>query len=90
LNCIHHSLNFRGDTTKGGTIGTTEGGQKPDDWEAFGEHGTFGKSFIWDQIQELHSTNYKKSDIDKTFFVYDCKHTGEHRVRLVFDGSRQT
>jgi hypothetical protein len=30
-----------------------------------------------------------KRDIGHVFFVYDFKFTGEHRVRLVFDGSRQ-
>jgi hypothetical protein len=59
------------------------------EWLRLGERGTFGKSFTWDQIQELHP-QYQKSDIGKTFFVYDFKHSGEHRVRLVFDGSRQT
>jgi hypothetical protein len=33
--------------------------------------------------------NYAKRDIGHLFFVYDFKHSGEHRVRLVFDGSRQ-
>jgi hypothetical protein len=33
---------------------------------------------------------YKKSDIGFLFYVYDFKFSGEHRVRLVFDGSRQS
>jgi hypothetical protein len=33
---------------------------------------------------------YKKKDIGHLFFVYDYKLSGEHRVRLVFDGSRQS
>ncbi len=36
-----------------------------------------------------HAT-YKKSDIGFLFYVYDYKFSGEHRVRLVFDGSRQS
>jgi hypothetical protein len=59
------------------------------EWLRLGEQGTFGKSFTWDQIQELHP-QYQKSDIGKTFFVYDFKHSGEHWVCLVFDDSRQT
>ncbi len=34
--------------------------------------------------------NYKKSDFGHLFFIYDYKFSGEHRVRLVFDGSRQS
>jgi hypothetical protein len=33
---------------------------------------------------------YKKSDVGFLFYVYDFKFSGEHRVRLVFDGSRQS
>jgi hypothetical protein len=32
----------------------------------------------------------QKSDIGFLFYVYDFKFSGEHRVRLVFDGSRQS
>ncbi len=32
----------------------------------------------------------RKSDIGYLFYVYDFKFSGEHRVRLVFDGSRQS
>ena len=42
----------------------------------------------WDRIQKSFP-NYKKGDVGHVFFVYDYKHSGEHRVRLVFDGSRQ-
>jgi hypothetical protein len=31
-----------------------------------------------------------KSDIGTMFFIYDYKFSGEHRVRLVFDGSKQS
>ncbi len=33
---------------------------------------------------------YLLSDIGHLFYIYDYKFTGEHRVRLVFDGSRQS
>ena len=33
--------------------------------------------------------SYLKRDIGHLFYVYDFKFSGEHRVRLVFDGSRQ-
>jgi hypothetical protein len=33
--------------------------------------------------------HYLPSDIGFLFFIYDYKFSGEHRVRLVFDGSRQ-
>ena len=29
------------------------------------------------------------SDIGHVFFIYDYKHSGEFKVRLVYDGSRQ-
>jgi hypothetical protein len=32
---------------------------------------------------------YQKKDIGHLFYVYDYKYSGEHRVRFVFDGSRQ-
>ncbi len=34
--------------------------------------------------------HYPFSDICFLFYIYDYKFTGEHRVRLVFDGSRQS
>ena len=37
-----------------------------------------------------HYPDYKKTDIGHLFFIYDYKFSGEHRVRLVFDGSRQS
>jgi hypothetical protein len=33
--------------------------------------------------------HYLPSDIGFLFFIYDYKFSGEHRVRMVFDGSRQ-
>ena len=34
--------------------------------------------------------NYKVEDIGRLFYIYDYKFSGEHRVRLVFDGSKQS
>ena len=33
--------------------------------------------------------DYLRQDIGHLFYIYDYKFSGEHRVRLVFDGSRQ-
>jgi hypothetical protein len=38
----------------------------------------------------LEYPDYKVADIGRLFFIYDYKFSGEHRVRLVFDGSRQS
>ena len=35
-------------------------------------------------------SEYQKSEIGHKFYIYDYKYSGEHRVRLVFDGSRQS
>ena len=59
------------------------------EWIRLGNRGTFGESYTWAMIQEKFP-HYRKCDIGTTFFVYDFKHSGEHRVRLVFNGSRQT
>jgi hypothetical protein len=59
------------------------------EWLRLGNRGTFGDSYTWTKIQEKFP-QYRKCDIGTTFFVYDFKHSGEHRVRLVFNGSRQT
>jgi hypothetical protein len=32
---------------------------------------------------------YQRKDIGHLFYIYDYKFSGEHRVRLVFDGSKQ-
>jgi len=34
--------------------------------------------------------DYQVADIGRLFYIYDYKFSGEHRVRLVFDGSRQS
>jgi hypothetical protein len=38
----------------------------------------------------LEHPDYQVADIGRVFFIYDYKFSGEHRVRLVFDGSRQS
>jgi hypothetical protein len=50
---------------------------------------TFESHWTWDQIRKAYPS-YKKVDIGHMFFIYDYKFSGEHRVRLVFDGSRQS
>jgi hypothetical protein len=58
------------------------------EWMRLQKQGTFGRNWDWNRIQKSFP-NYKKGDVGHVFFVYDYKHSGEHRVRLVFDGSRQ-
>jgi hypothetical protein len=50
---------------------------------------TFERQWTWEKVR-LAYPDYKKSDIGHMFFIYDYKFSGEHRVRLVFDGSRQS
>jgi hypothetical protein len=52
------------------------------------DQGTFGRNWDWARVRKMFP-KYMKRDIGHLFFVYDFKHSGEHRVRLVFDGSRQ-
>ncbi len=59
------------------------------EWLRLNEQGTFESDWTWHRIQREHPT-YKKSDIGHLFYVFDYKFSGEHRVRLVFDGSRQS
>jgi hypothetical protein len=59
------------------------------EWVRLGQEGTFDGNWTWSKVQEAYP-NYKKSDIGYLFYVYDFKFSGEHRVRLVFDGSRQS
>jgi hypothetical protein len=49
-------------------------------------------AFEYDWSKERLSREYPDylhSDIGHLFYIYDYKFSGEHRVRLVFDGSRQ-
>jgi hypothetical protein len=59
------------------------------EWVRLGIEGTFDSNWTWRKAHETYP-NYKKSDIGYLFYVYDFKFSGEHRVRLVFDGSRQS
>jgi hypothetical protein len=46
--------------------------------------------YDWDKARLARDyPNYLLSDIGKLFYIYDYKFSGEHRVRLVFDGSQQ-
>jgi hypothetical protein len=58
------------------------------EWMRLQEQGTFERNWDWIRVQKSFP-QYRKQDIGHVFFVYDYKFTGEHRVRLVFDGSRQ-
>jgi hypothetical protein len=53
------------------------------------EQGTFERNWDWTRLTKAYP-RYRKLDIGHVFFVYDHKHSGEHRVRLVFDGSKQS
>ncbi len=59
------------------------------EWVRLNREGTFDGDWTWSKVQEIYP-EYKKSDIGYSFYVYDFKFSGEHRVRLVFDGSRQS
>ena len=59
------------------------------EWVRLGKEGTLDGAWTWDKIREAYS-EYKRSDVGFLFYVYDFKFSGEHRVRLVFDGSRQS
>ncbi len=58
------------------------------EWFRLQKEGTFDGEWTWEKVQASYP-NYKKSDVGYLFYVYDFKFSGEHRVRLVFDGSRQ-
>lgn len=59
------------------------------EWIRLNQASTFEPQWTWKKVQEQYP-NYLKSDIGHMFFIYDYKYSGEHRVRLVFDGSRQS
>jgi hypothetical protein len=59
------------------------------EWIRLQQASTFEHQWTWVKVQQA-CPNYKKSDIGHLFFIYDYKFSGEHRVRLVFDGSRQS
>jgi hypothetical protein len=58
------------------------------EWFRLGKEETFDGDWTWEKVQSSYP-DYKKSDVGFLFYVYDFKFSGEHRVRLVFDGSRQ-
>jgi hypothetical protein len=58
------------------------------EWIRLQEQGTFERNWDWPRVKKMFP-QYRKQDVGHVFFVYDYKHSGEHRVRLVFDGSRQ-
>jgi hypothetical protein len=59
------------------------------EWLRLKQADTFESNWTWAQVRERFP-DYKKTDIGHLFFIYDYKFSGEHRVRLVFDGSRQS
>ncbi len=54
------------------------------EWLRLRDQGTFERNWDWAKVQEKYPT-YLKKDVGHVFYVYDFKHSGEHRVRLVFD-----
>ena len=50
---------------------------------------TFEAHWTWAKIQEQFP-GYKKEHIGTMFYIYDYKFSGEHRVRLVFNGAKQS
>jgi hypothetical protein len=50
---------------------------------------TFEVNWTWQLIQSKFP-KYKKEDIGTMFYIYDYKFSGEHRVRLVFNGAKQS
>ena len=59
------------------------------EWIRLQEQGTFERNWDWARLAKAYP-QYRKQDIGHVFFVYDHKHSGEHRVRLVFDWSKQS
>jgi hypothetical protein len=59
------------------------------EWLRMGQRETFARDWTWNRMQR-EFPKYKKSEIGHLFYVFDYKYSGEHRVRLVFDGSRQS
>jgi hypothetical protein len=59
------------------------------EWLRLKQANTFETKWDWSLVRK-HYPGYAKCDIGHMFFIYDYKYSGEHRVRLVFDGSRQS
>jgi hypothetical protein len=59
------------------------------EWLCLKQVGAF--EYDWTRARmTLEHPDYAATDIGYIFFIYDYKFSGEHRVRLVFDGSRQS
>jgi hypothetical protein len=58
------------------------------EWFRLNKEGTIDGDWTWEKVKENYPA-CKRSDVGFLFYVYDFKFSGEHRVRLVFDGSRQ-
>ncbi len=58
------------------------------EWFRLNVEGTFDGDWTWEKVHQAYP-EYQRSEIGFLFYVYDFKFSGEHRVRLVFDGSRQ-
>jgi hypothetical protein len=50
---------------------------------------TFESDWTWEKIR-VKFPDYRKEDIGTMFYIYDYKFSGEHRVRLVFNGAKQS
>jgi hypothetical protein len=59
------------------------------EWLRLNETGTFESDWTLARMESAFPS-YLKRDIGHLFYVYDFKFSGEHRVRLIFDGSRQS
>jgi hypothetical protein len=57
------------------------------EWVRLTNASTFETQWTWDKVR-LAYPHYKKADIEHLFFIYDNKCSGEHRVRLIFNGLR--
>jgi hypothetical protein len=58
------------------------------EWLRLKEVGAFEYDWTSDRLTREYP-DYLRQDIGHLFYIYDYKFSGEHRVRLVFDGSRQ-
>ncbi len=56
------------------------------EWLRMKDQGTFDGAWTLDRLAPEYPT-YRRRDTGFLFYVYDYKFSGEHRVRLVFDGA---
>jgi len=59
------------------------------EWLRLKAIGAFEYDWTLDRLS-MEYPDYKVQDIGRLFYIYDYKFSGEHRVRLVLDGSRQS